>query len=144
MSVNWTNRKEKFFPEPFVDDSASSFSKSSHSSQPRPEPIIPDNANWKDEQYYRLPKNVKNAIDVAEMKSRPNHSKFYHKLQNLNNKIDVYRSAFYSRQPEYERIFLEKNRARLEEVGSNRSQKKLLSKSQGSTTRIQNQRNDLF
>lgn len=33
---------------------------------------------WKDSNYYSLPENVRNAIDIAEMKSA--HSNFWYKL----------------------------------------------------------------
>jgi hypothetical protein len=35
-------------------------------------------ANWRDKAYWRLPKNVRHAVDVAEAKSK--HSKFWYRL----------------------------------------------------------------
>ena len=50
---------------------------------------------------------------MAEMKQK--HTSFWYKLQTLNDKIFVYRSVFYNRMPEHQRIFMEKKRQRLEE-----------------------------
>lgn len=69
---------------------------------------VPDDAHWKNKEYYRLPENVRNAIDIAEMKQK--HTSFFNKLQTLNDKILVFRSVFYNRMPEYQRIFMEKKR----------------------------------
>lgn len=98
------------------DDSSLSSRSSYHSSQEgkqKDEPVVPDDAYWKNKEYYRLPENVRNAIDVAEMKQK--HTSFFYKLQTLNDKIFVYRSVFYNRMPEHQRIFMEKKKAALEE-----------------------------
>lgn len=86
---------------------------SSQEGKPKEEPVIPDDAHWKNKEYYRLPENVRNAIDMAEMKQK--HTGFFYKLQTLNDKIFVYRSVFYNRMPEHQRIFMEKKKAKLEE-----------------------------
>ena len=39
---------------------------------------VPENAYWKTKEYHRLPKNVQNAIDRAEMKKK--HTRFFYKL----------------------------------------------------------------
>lgn len=62
--------------------------------------------SYKNEAYWQLPENVRNAIDLAKMKSQ--HSEFYYRLQTLNDKILVFRSIFYNRMPSYQRAFLEK------------------------------------
>lgn len=68
---------------------------------------------WKTEAYFRLPDNVKKAIDFAEMKSQ--HSQFWYKLQTLNDKIFVFRQMFYDKQPIYHKNFLLKKQKALEE-----------------------------
>jgi len=54
---------------------------------------------WRNEGYWRLPENVRNAIDIAKMKSK--HSEFWYKLEILNDKIFIFRSMFYSRMPAF-------------------------------------------
>ena len=63
---------------------------------PSPKPL---DDSYKNKSYWNLPENVRNAIDVAKSKSR--HSEFYYKLQNLNDKIYVFRSIFYNKVPSY-------------------------------------------
>ena len=55
--------------------------------------------HWKTKAYYKLPENVRNAIDIAKTKSK--HSEFWYKLQTLNDKIYIYRSVYYSKMPAY-------------------------------------------
>ena len=66
---------------------------------------IPD---WKDEAYWRLPENVRHAIDGAKLKSK--HSDFWYRLQTMNDKIFVYRTVFYGNMPSYQQQFHEKKR----------------------------------
>jgi len=47
------------------------------------------------------------------MKSK--HSEFWYKLENLNDKIYIFRSIFYTRMPAYQRTFLEKKKRALED-----------------------------
>lgn len=61
---------------------------------------------WKDSHYYALPENVRNAIDISNIKSK--HSQFYYRLQNLNDKIFVFNSLFYQNLPNFERVFMKK------------------------------------
>jgi hypothetical protein len=61
--------------------------------------VATKNAYWRNAAYWRLPENVRHAIDVAKMKSK--HSEFFYKLQTLNDKIYIYRSVFYSNVPIY-------------------------------------------
>ena len=61
---------------------------------------------WKDDHYYSLPENVRNAIDISNIKSK--HSQFYYRLQNLNDKIFVFNSMFYQNLPNFERVFIKK------------------------------------
>ena len=68
---------------------------------------------YRTESYWNLPENVRNAIDVAQMKAK--HSDFYYRLQTLNDKILVFRSIFYNKMPHYQKVFLEKKRKELEE-----------------------------
>lgn len=71
-----------------------------------------NHAYWRTAAYWRLPENVRNAIDIAKMKSK--HSEFWYRLQTLNDKIFVYRSVFYSKMPAYQKAFIEKKQAALE------------------------------
>jgi len=41
--------------------------------------------NWKNNDYFKLPKNVQVAIDKAQNKQH--HSEFYYKLKHLNEKL---------------------------------------------------------
>ena len=68
---------------------------------------------WRNADYWRLPENVRNAIDVAKVKSK--HTEFWHRLEILNDKIFIFRSMFYSRMPAFQKAFLEKKRAILED-----------------------------
>ena len=69
--------------------------------------------DWKNEAYWRLPENVRHAIDVAKMKTK--HSDFWYRLQTMNDKIYVYRSIYYGNMPQYQLSFLEKKRKTLED-----------------------------
>jgi hypothetical protein len=71
------------------------------------------NPVWRDEAYWRLPENVRHAIDVAKLKSK--HSDFWYRLQTMNDKLFVFRSVFYGAVPQYQRVFLEKKRKALED-----------------------------
>ena len=57
-------------------------------------------SEWKTEQYWQLPPNVRKAIDYAKQKKK--HSDFYYKLRLLNDKIHIFTSIFYSRVPNYQ------------------------------------------
>ena len=59
------------------------------------------NMYWRNAAYWRLPENVRHAIDVAKLKSK--HSEFWYRLQTLNDKIFVFRSVFYTKMPAYQR-----------------------------------------
>jgi len=59
---------------------------------------------YKNDAYWALPPNVRNAIDIAKQKST--HSEFFYRLQNLNDKIFVYRGVFYGRIPSFQKSFL--------------------------------------
>jgi hypothetical protein len=58
---------------------------------------------WQNENYWKLPENVRNAIDIANIKQK--HTSFYHRLLTLNDKIFVFRSVFYGRMPSYQKAF---------------------------------------
>lgn len=47
------------------------------------------NDYWKNEAYWRLPPNVRSAIDTAKYKEK--HTDFWYRLENLNDKIYVYK-----------------------------------------------------
>ena len=55
---------------------------------------------WKDAAYWQLPENVRNAIDIAKEKSA--HSEFYYKLENLNEKLMIFKMLFYSKMPHHQ------------------------------------------
>ena len=57
-------------------------------------------SEWKNEQYYQLPENVRTAIDTAKMKQK--HSDFYNRLRLLNDKIHIFTSIFYNKVPKYQ------------------------------------------
>ena len=42
-----------------------------------------------------MPENVRNAVDLAKIKSK--HSEFWYRLETLNDKIFIFRSIFYSK-----------------------------------------------
>ena len=62
--------------------------------------------NYKDDEYWSLPENVRNAIDIGKRNKK--HSDFYYKLSDLTQKIQVYKKVFYSKTPKYEKHFLDK------------------------------------
>ena len=70
-----------------------------------------DSQTWKNDDYWKLPQNVRHAIDIAKTK-QPN-SDFYYKLQNLNDKVLVYKHVFYSNMPAHQKQFLERKRKEL-------------------------------
>lgn len=59
--------------------------------------------SYQNSQYWALPKNVRTAIDNAKQKSQ--HSEFFYKLQDLNDKIIIYRSIFYNKLPFHQELF---------------------------------------
>jgi len=55
---------------------------------------------WKkDNDYFKLPENVRHAIEVGKMKAK--HSEFYYKMKDLNTKIAVYKQIFDNRVPTF-------------------------------------------
>lgn len=44
---------------------------------------------WKNSSYWRLPENVRAAIDTAKLKEK--HTDFWYRLETLNDKIHIYR-----------------------------------------------------
>lgn len=55
-----------------------------------------------------MPANVRHAVDVAYRKQE--HSDFYYKLLNLNDKVLVFKNVFYSNMPAHQRQFYERKR----------------------------------
>ena len=70
------------------------------------------NNHWKNEAYWRLPENVRNAVDLANVKSK--HTQFWRRLEAMNDKIFVIREVFYGRVPGYQKEFYEKKKKELE------------------------------
>ena len=56
--------------------------------------------HWRTKDYWKLPENVRNAVDGAKMKRK--HSDFYYRLNILNDKLHVYTSMFYNRLPKHQ------------------------------------------
>ena len=93
----------------YGSDASSASEESNHSS----ERADIEDGSWKNDQYWALPENVRNAIDVAKMKKK--HSDFYYKLRLLNDKIHIYTSIFYSKVPNYQKKWYEAKKKILEE-----------------------------
>ena len=64
------------------------------------------NPPWKDERYHYLPWNIRNMINLNEMKSK--HEKWWNRLAMLNDKLMVFNKTFDQKLPNFERSFLEK------------------------------------
>ena len=69
---------------------------------------------------------MRNAIDKAEIKKK--NSSFFYKLQNLNDKIYVFRSLFYTKKPHFQRRFLEKKKTMMEHKLKNQMKEDFLAK----------------
>jgi hypothetical protein len=54
----------------------------------------------KDLNYYKLPKNVRLAIENGKVKAK--HSDFYYRLTDLSMKIDIYNKFFRTNLPSYQ------------------------------------------
>ena len=54
---------------------------------------------WKNAAYWRLPENVRAAIDTAKLKEK--HTDFWYRLETLNDRIHTYRQLFYAKMPKY-------------------------------------------
>ena len=70
--------------------------------------------SYKDASYWKLPENVRHAIDLSKNKS--NHTDFSMKLSALNDKITVYKKLFYTNTPKFVEKFNDKKRLMLEET----------------------------
>ena len=55
--------------------------------------------DWRTEQYWTLPENVRNAIDKA--KSKKTNSDFYYRLKEMNEKLHIFTQVFYKKMPGY-------------------------------------------
>lgn len=65
------------------------------------------NAAWKTEEYWSLPENVRLVIDKnRSAKPDGRNSDFFNKLDDLNDRIHIYKSMFYSNVPKHEKNFL--------------------------------------
>lgn len=58
---------------------------------------------YQDVDYWKLPENVRHAMDIAYRRTK--HSAFYYKLATLNDKITIYKTAFYLRKTAQEALF---------------------------------------
>ena len=61
------------------------------------------NEIWRDANYWKLPENVRAAVDIANAKQF--HTPFWHKLNAMNDKLFVYKSVFYTKMPAHEQVF---------------------------------------
>ena len=65
------------------------------------------NAAWKTEEYWSLPENVRLVIDKNRSAAPDGrNSDFYNKLDDLTDRIHIYKSMFYSNVPKHEKHFL--------------------------------------
>ena len=94
-------RKVRFFPDFDGTEDSQQFSRREQEE------------DYKNEHYWKLPENVRHAIDLAKQKSQ--HTDFWYRLQTLNDKIFVFRNMFYSKAPAYQQAFYEKKRKEMEE-----------------------------
>ena len=75
---------------------------------------------WKDAAYWKLPENVRNAIDIAKVKSA--HSEFWYKLENMNEKLMIFKHLFYGKMPHHQQVFYEKQQALLAQKMKNKKE----------------------
>ena len=69
----------------------------------------PNFQTWRKDPYYKkLPTNVRQAIKWSTMKAK--HSEFYYKLQNLNERIGIYKELFSSKTPGFQTDFLQRRK----------------------------------
>ena len=85
----------------FSDEIGEHLLQDNHDSEDDQENLDPiDTVNyWKNNAYWRLPENVRAAIDTAKLRSR--HTDFWYRLEKLNDKIYVYRQLFYNKMPNF-------------------------------------------
>lgn len=69
--------------------------------------------SWKNASYWKLPENVRSAIDIARKKAH--HSDFYYRLEVLNDKLLVFQDMFYTNMPQHQKTFYERKKYELEE-----------------------------
>ena len=67
---------------------------------------------YQNESYWRLPENVRKAIDTA--KSKNQKSEFYYKLRDLKKNINRYKSIFHSKFTTHHIMFLKKKKVEME------------------------------
>ena len=67
---------------------------------------------YQDENYWRLPENVRAAIDNAKKKN--NKTEFYYKLRDLKKNIKRYKSIFKSKHTTHHIMFLKKKKVEME------------------------------
>lgn len=64
---------------------------------------------WKTQAYWKLPKNVRRAIDESKVNATLDYrTNFSEKLDTLNEKINIYKSVFYSKKPSFEKVFIQR------------------------------------
>ena len=62
--------------------------------------------------YQQLPANVQHAIDISKRKAK--HSDFYMQLQDLTEKISVYKQLFCTKQPKFVQQYVMKRKHQME------------------------------
>lgn len=68
---------------------------------------------YQNESYWRLPENVRLAIDNAKKKN--SKSEFYYKLRDLKKNIKKYKSIFHSKFTSHHIMFLKKKKMEMED-----------------------------
>ena len=64
--------------------------------------------SYRTEEFYKLPENVRNAIEIS--KKNEIHSDFYQALSNLNERILIFKILFCQKKPLHEVKFIEKKK----------------------------------
>ena len=107
MCVAQTQKKKP------VKDDNSEISEESHSINHQGDQIeksLPEAQNskhyWQTKGYWNLPEKARKAIDQAKLKSK--HSDFWYRLQNVNDKILVFKEIYYEKEPRFEKHFNQK------------------------------------
>lgn len=70
--------------------------------------------DYQDEAYWKLPENVRHAVDLSKRKSK--RSDFCKQLTVLNGKVDLYKALFYSKVPVFEETYQERQRKKKLEI----------------------------
>ena len=67
-------------------------------------PEMKRDLSYRTEKFWKLPENVRNAIELSKRKE--SHSDFYSALSTLNERILIFRILFYQKKPTQEEQYL--------------------------------------